>query len=110
MISWDRVNELKEEVGAEDFFEVVELFLAEVDEVMTRLKTAPDPDTYDRDLHFLKGSALNIGFEALSTLCREKEMRLAQGSAGDLDLEDVFAVYETSKAAFLSDSRIAATA
>ena len=32
MIDWDRVQELREEVGAEEFAEVIELFLEEVDE------------------------------------------------------------------------------
>ena len=32
MIDWNRVAALREEVGAEDFDEVVELFLQEVDE------------------------------------------------------------------------------
>ena len=30
MIDWQRVNELRDEVGAEDFEEVVDLFLEEV--------------------------------------------------------------------------------
>ena len=34
MIDWSRVNELRDEVGAEDFEEVVELFLEEVEEVI----------------------------------------------------------------------------
>ena len=38
MISWERVNELRDEVGQEDFLEVVEIFLEEVDEV----EDAPD--------------------------------------------------------------------
>ena len=33
MIDWARVSELRDEVGAEDFEEVVQLFLAEVEDV-----------------------------------------------------------------------------
>ena len=37
MIDWARVSELRDEVGAEDFDEVVELFLEEVDEAIAAL-------------------------------------------------------------------------
>ena len=60
MIDWDRLKELRDEVGAEDFDEVVELFLDEVEGVMDRLRDSPDVDTLEEDLHFLKGSALLI--------------------------------------------------
>jgi HPt (histidine-containing phosphotransfer) domain-containing protein len=102
MISWDRVHELRDEVGEEDFAEVVSLFLEEVDEVMCRLQADPDPSTYEADLHFLKGSALNLGFHALSTMCRDKEIRIAASTASEVDLDDIFGVYEQSKAEFLS--------
>ena len=38
MIDWARVRELKDEVGADAFDEVVELFLEEVEEVIVRLQ------------------------------------------------------------------------
>ena len=102
MISWDRVRELKDEVGEEDFSEVVALFLEEVDGVMSRLRTSPDPATYEEDLHFLKGSALNLGFRALSALCRDKEISIAAAPQNEMDLEDIFTTYEMSKAEFLT--------
>ncbi len=65
MIRWERVNELRDEVGADDFKEVVDLFLEEVEEVIERLRDSPDPTRFEEDFHFLKGSALNLGFGAL---------------------------------------------
>ncbi len=106
MISWDRVNELRDEVGEEDFAEVVSLFLEEVEEVMTRLQSKPDPASYEADLHFLKGSALNLGFRALSTLCRDKEMKISGNASGEIDLGDIFSTYEQSKAEFLSTGMV----
>jgi HPt (histidine-containing phosphotransfer) domain-containing protein len=73
MINWERVNELRDEVGQEDFLEVVEIFLEEVDEVVARLRTSPDPTTYEDDLHFLRGSAMNLEFAALSRTCHSGE-------------------------------------
>lgn len=109
MISWDRVNELREEVGEDDFAEVVSLFLQEVDEVMSRLRSSPDPATYEEDLHFLKGSALNLGFGALGSICRDKELVAADNPIINKDLEEIISVYEASKALFLERSVPATT-
>ena len=35
MIDWERVRELRSEIGADDFAEVVEMFLSEADEAVT---------------------------------------------------------------------------
>jgi HPt (histidine-containing phosphotransfer) domain-containing protein len=100
MISWDRVQELRDEIGDEDFEEVAGVFLDEVDEVIARLKSTPNPATYEEDLHFLKGSALNLGFQAMSKLCQEGEAQAAAGSAASIALEQVFTVYDQSRQAF----------
>ena len=42
MIDWASVSELRDEVGAEDFDEVVELFLEEVDEAIIALRDLVD--------------------------------------------------------------------
>ena len=96
MISWDRVNELKDEIGEEDFAEVADMFLEEVDEVITRLKSNPVPEQFEADLHSLKGSALNLGFEALSKLCQQGEVLAANGEYAAVSLDPVFDVYAKS--------------
>lgn len=100
MICWERVNELRDEVGVQDFAEVVEIFLEEVDEVMARLRAGPDPSTYETELHFLKGSALNLGFEALSDLCSKSEATARGPDRDSIDLLAVIQTYEKSKMAF----------
>ncbi len=102
MISWDRVNELRDEIGEEDFAEVAEMFLEEVEEVIQRLKTSPVPSRFEEDLHFLKGSALNLGFRALSDLCQEGERQAAHGDYDSIRLEPVFEVYTRSCIEFSS--------
>lgn len=67
MIDWTRVKDLHEEVGSRDFEEVVTLFIDEVETALGRL----DGDPTREDLHFLKGSALNLGFAALAQACRD---------------------------------------
>ena len=99
MIDWDRVCELRLEIGAEEFAEVVALFLEEADEVVARLPAISDAKGMESALHFLKGSALNLGFSDLASLCQEGERRAATGDAeGDRTL--VLACYEASKSAF----------
>lgn len=99
MIDWERVRELRGEIGADDFAEVVEMFLEEADDAITRLSRALTAKAMEADLHFLKGAALNLGFFALSGLCQDGERRAAGGSA-ELDLQGVAQVYTASKAAF----------
>lgn len=102
MIDWNRVRELKDEIGEEDFAEVAELFIAEVDEVIDRLRAMPDPARYEEDLHFIKSSALNLGFADLATLCQTGERQAASGAVEGVDLAGVFVSYAASKAAFLA--------
>ena len=66
MIDWERVADLRDEIGADDFAEVVDMFLRK----RTRrsrgcARAGPDP-TLEAELHFLKGSALNLGFRELA--------------------------------------------
>jgi len=101
MIDWERVAQLRDEVGPEDFAEVVELFLEEVEEVIERLAKAPDPANLRDDMHFLKGSALNLGFAVFGEMCQEGEKRAAAGRAGEIDLAPLLACYEESRRVFL---------
>ncbi|MCP3972512.1 MAG: Hpt domain-containing protein [Rhodobacteraceae bacterium] len=101
MIDWDRVGELRDEIGVDDFLEVVELFLEEVDEVIERMCNSPDPGQYEDDLHFVKGCALNLGFGSLAALCADGETRSAAGDCGSVDIPAVVANYRESKHQFL---------
>ena len=98
MINWDRVNLLREDVGHEDFDEIVDLFLVEVDEMISGLTAPPRSD----DLHFLKGAALNLGFDDFSTACSEGEKMAANGKAESVDLAALRDLFATSRSAFLS--------
>ena len=69
MIDWARVTELREEIGDEDFSEVVELFLEEVDAVIATL--APGMADLEAQLHFLKGRELYLGIDEYTTLCQD---------------------------------------
>lgn len=100
MIDWGRVCELRDEIGAEDFAEVVQLFLEEADEVAENIGSNKSPQAIESALHFLKGSALNLGFRELAALCQIGEKAAAAGKCDNIDLAQVAALYERSKITF----------
>lgn len=102
MIDWSRVDELRQEIGDDGFAEVVELFLDEVEEVVARL-AAGTTTGLEGDLHFLKGSAWNLGFADFGALCQDGEKRARTG--GPVDLTAVTGCYGRSKLAFLTGLR-----
>ncbi len=99
MIDWARVRDLRDEIGADDFAEVAAMFLEEADQAAARLLPGLSAKAIEADLHFLKGAALNLGFDALSGLCQDGERRAAAGDTG-VDLDAVRLTYFASKAAF----------
>ncbi len=108
MIDWKRVTELREEIGNDDFEEVVDLFLEEVEEVLDRLSANAHPERLEDEFHFLKGCALNLGFRDFSNLCRDGEYAAASGAASGADIPAVLASFEQSKAVFLQNNQMAA--
>ncbi|MFN7224165.1 MAG: Hpt domain-containing protein [Paracoccaceae bacterium] len=100
MIDWGRVHELRSEIGADDFGDVAALFLEEADEVVGRLSLLTDAASMERDLHFLKGCALNLGFSELAEVCQNGERRAASRMT-DISMSAVAIVYSQSRTAFL---------
>ncbi len=102
MIDWTRIKQLRDEIGEEDFPEVVEIFIEEVAEMIGGLRSAPKPETLGDDLHALKGSALNLGFRAFAEMCQTGETRAANGRAEEIVLEPILRCYDDSKDVFLA--------
>lgn len=96
MVNWDRITELQEEVGEDDLAEVLQLFCDEVEEALGAL-SATDPDTLKNHLHFLKGSALNIGLDQVSTLCREAERSIAGNPQSVIAVDAIRAAYQNAR-------------
>ncbi|WP_342773461.1 Hpt domain-containing protein [Aliishimia ponticola] len=101
LIDWNKVHELREDIGREDFSEVVDLFLEEVELTIAALGNADR--SMEHDLHFLKGSASNLGFVAFADLCRQGETAASQGNAGKVNVPEIVGIYRDSKDAFLTD-------
>jgi len=101
MIDWARVSELVDEIGAEDFGEVVELFLDEVETAISSLETADgNPVVVAEQMHFLKGAALNLGFENLAQLCMKGEKSAAAGRPEVVSADEVRQTYLSSREQF----------
>ncbi len=103
MIDWARVTELEQEIGPDSFAEVVALFLSEVDEALAGLDPDGDRSNLEAQLHFLKGAALNLGFQDFTALCQIGETWAAQGLADQVDLYAIIACFDTSLLHFQSD-------
>lgn len=99
MIDWQRVNELRDEVGNDDFPEIVTVFLDEVNEVIDRITN----HITQEDMHFLKGSAWTLGFSETGTLCREGEELMKGGSLKTPALEPILAAFHAERAELLTD-------
>ncbi|MBU3260509.1 Hpt domain-containing protein [Roseovarius sp. PS-C2] len=101
MIDWNRVHELRDEIGADEFADVVDLFLEEVESEISALRERDRPDRIEARLHFLKGSALNLGFEDFAALCQTGERMASQGHANKVDITEIIEIYDQSRAAFI---------
>jgi len=101
MISWERVRELHDEIGDTHFRVVLEIFLDEVDEAIANLDPTMDLQSLAAAMHFLKGSALNVGFRALSDSCSRAEKLALEGHASKIEFVQILATYETSRDEFL---------
>lgn len=104
MIDWARVAELRNEIGAAEFDEIVPLFLHEVEttiaDLALLLHSAPETEAA---LHSLRGSALNLGFSAFAAICDEYEETARSGRTDGLDMTLIAGLYEQSREAFLRD-------
>jgi len=99
-IDWPRVWELRDEIGASEFDEVVSLFLSET-EVMVDALAGAALDTLEEELHALKGAALNLGFTSLATLCAAGERMAADGRGTEVAVAQVLRTFFRSRRVLL---------
>ncbi len=69
MIDWERIEDLRREVGQKDFADVVGLFFEEIDCSLPEVFELTEPDEIRDLLYFIRDSALNLGFFELARLC-----------------------------------------
>lgn len=103
MINWTRVTELYNDFGSDGIEEVLIVFLAEVEEGMQRLATAATPDALQSEFHFLKGAALNMGFDEIAALCGQGEQLAGAGQRSTAEKARVLALLPQTCAEFSQD-------
>ena len=101
MIDWKRVAELREEIGTDGFVEVADMFMDEAEGAVKALISGLPDSEVEGQLHFLKGSALNLGLSDLAAICQEGERKAAAGHAALIDMMQLAAVWRASRAALL---------
>ena len=101
MIDWKHVTALRNEIGVDDFEEVVPLFVEEVESVTRKLTEDSTDEILEERLHFLKGSSLSLGFVTLSAWCKQGETAVASGERASVDLPAILVCYDESKQVFL---------
>lgn len=101
MINWSHVNELKHDM-ADAFDEIVEVFLDEVQEGLAKLDSNRSAADMASGLHFLKGAALNLGFEKFAALCSDGEELANSGRPAEINLAAVRECYDKSKREFIA--------
>lgn len=103
LICWKQVNTLCEEVGDDVFASVFDVFLEEVEEALGGLAQIQDPKQLEAALHFLRGSALSLGFNEFARLCGDGEKQAGNNELQVINLSAVKDCYEASKQEFIKE-------
>ena len=92
-----RLNELRDEVGEDALDEVLEMFLEETDDIAARLAAGIPSSEMCAAMHFMKGAALNIGFDELAGLCQTAETQAGRNPDAEIDIAAILSCYAASK-------------
>lgn len=99
MIDWGRIKELRDEIGANELLEIVDIFLEEVSANVEALSEVSDRQLGD-SLHAIRGSALNLGFQDLAALCQKGENLVATGAEKDVNRREISDSFLRSRSVF----------
>ena len=103
MIDWERVRTLHDDLGEEGFAAVVALYFEETDAAFGRLAAAATAREAEQAFHFLRSSALNMGFADLAEICARAERRAVAGAPTRDEAVAARAAYDPARTAFLAD-------
>ena len=97
MLDNKRISELKDEIGEEDFAEVLEMFLGEMTDQLGKFDMNATPERVQASLHALKGAALNVGFQAFADLCATAETFANEGLVQETLAQELNDTFKQSK-------------
>ncbi|WP_286758633.1 MULTISPECIES: Hpt domain-containing protein [Sulfitobacter] len=104
VIDWEQVATLQTAVGRDDFSTIMCVFFKEVEEANAQLTMGVTTDQFRDILHFVKGSALSVGFVELSEQCAQAEGNFAGSHQITSIWKEILTSYEESKEHFLSNT------
>lgn len=104
-MDWTRIDQLRDEVGEDSLAEVLLMFLEETDEVVKNLDGSAGAQTVESDMHFLKGAAMNIGFDRVAVLCQTAETEAAKGRTDTIDVQPILDHYAKDRAELWSHAQ-----
>ncbi|WP_167626591.1 Hpt domain-containing protein [Paracoccus luteus] len=90
------------ELGEPEFRTILELFLDEI-EAAVRRPAAAGTAEFEAQLHFLKGSAWNIGLSDFGALCQVCEALAIRGCADQVDPATLAECYALSRQVLMRD-------
>tara|TARA_R110000796_G_scaffold27713_2_gene76267 strand:+ start:4747 stop:5079 length:333 start_codon:yes stop_codon:yes gene_type:complete len=102
VIDWAYVNGLCNDIGRDSFDEIIQVFFEEVEDTLKHLENLPNQIDITEELHFLQGSALNLGFVGFSAECRKRHEILPDNLDELRHTANLLATYKASKIKFLS--------
>ena len=102
MIDWKRLCEMHRELGDPDFRTILGLFLDEIEDAVARLDAVP-PEGLETRLHFIKGSAWNIGLAEFGRLCQSCEGQVVRGRADQVHAAALADSYAMSRQILMRD-------
>jgi HPt (histidine-containing phosphotransfer) domain-containing protein len=105
VIDWEQVATLQTAVGRDDFSTIMRVFFKEVEEANAQLTMGVTTDQFRDILHFVKGSALSVGFVELSEQCAQAERNFAGSHQITSIGKEIITSYEKSKEHFLSNTQ-----
>lgn len=105
MINWAHVAELYAEFGEDGFAEVLQVFMSEVTEGLAALQAAQSPGEHRNSFHFLKGAALNLGFQDVAAICDEGEILAARNADFISQKAEVMILFPSTFARFEQEWR-----
>ena len=88
-------------MGEDAVTEVVEIFFEEVEEAMLCLGSAETAAALADALHFLKGSAQNVGMSDVSAACAAQETDIRSGARNTVDLSTIKTALAKARAELL---------
>lgn len=106
MVSQDRLDDLRRDIGEDGLAELLPIFLAEADELVALL----DPNEPDlcHTLHALKGCAVNIGLDGVHETCMRIESDIAADRMSRCAIADLRDGYSRARQELIATLGLAA--